>query len=88
MCDCGPGISEDHLERIFQPFFTTKPGGKGTGLGLPIVKTILDRHGATLTVDSSAEAGTTFLMTFPACPTTHSSDDRPVAEAASAAANR
>lgn len=63
--DTGCGISPENLERMFQPFFTTKPEGKGTGLGLPIVKTILDRHGATLQVDSAVGEGTTFRIAFP-----------------------
>ncbi len=62
--DTGCGITEENLERMFQPFFTTKPEGKGTGLGLPIVKTILDRHGASVQVDSTVDVGTTFTITF------------------------
>jgi len=66
--DTGCGISPENLQRMFQPFFTTKPEGKGTGLGLPIVKTILDRHGATLQVDSAVGEGTTLRIAFPSHP--------------------
>ncbi len=64
--DAGPGIPEENLERVFQPFFTTKPEGKGTGLGLPIVKTILDRHRASIEVESEIGKGTRFIVSLPA----------------------
>jgi two-component system NtrC family sensor kinase len=66
--DSGPGIEEEHLERIFQPFFTTKTDGKGTGLGLPIVKTILERHRASIIVNSEIGRGTVFTLKFPCAP--------------------
>lgn len=66
VADTGTGIEPETLERIFEPFFTTKPSGQGTGLGLPIVKTILDRHGAHLNVKSELDVGTTFEIRFPA----------------------
>jgi signal transduction histidine kinase len=50
--DNGPGISPDVMPRIFEPFFTTKPKGEGTGLGLGIVKQIVDKHGGTIDVTS------------------------------------
>lgn len=64
--DTGPGIPAEHIERIFQPFFTTKPESKGTGLGLSIVKTIVDRHGGTIRVESAEGEGTRFFVSFPA----------------------
>ncbi len=64
--DSGCGIAPELKDKVFQPFFTTKPDGKGTGLGLPIVKTILDRHGVSLRVDSEVGEGTCFTLTFPA----------------------
>lgn len=63
--DTGSGIKSDDLTHIFSPFFTTKPNGKGTGLGLPIVKTIVERHGGTVAVESERGIGTRFRMTFP-----------------------
>lgn len=48
--DTGPGIPESNLPKIFDPFFTTKPAGVGTGLGLSVVKKILDLHGAAIEV--------------------------------------
>jgi signal transduction histidine kinase len=50
--DDGPGIPDDVMPRMFEPFFTTKPRGEGSGLGLSIVKRILDRHGGAIRVDS------------------------------------
>jgi signal transduction histidine kinase len=50
--DNGPGIPPDVMPRIFEPFFTTKPKGEGTGLGLGIVKQIVDKHGGKIDVTS------------------------------------
>jgi len=50
--DSGPGIPDDVREKIFEPFFTTKPAGEGTGLGLDIVKKIVDKHDGRIEVDS------------------------------------
>ena len=52
--DNGPGIPPDVMPRIFEPFFTTKPKGEGTGLGLGIVKQIVDKHGGRIDVDVEA----------------------------------
>lgn len=62
--DTGPGISKDVLDRLFEPFLTTKP--QGTGLGLAIIKRIAVEHGAEITVDSRPGCGTTFRLLFPA----------------------
>jgi len=60
--DDGTGIKPDALERIFEPFFTTKK--EGTGLGLPICRKIMEDHGGTMEVLSTAGAGTTFFLIF------------------------
>ena len=63
--DTGPGIPADIVGRLFDPFFTTKEPGKGTGLGLHTVHTILTRAGGKISVASDGP-GTTFTITLPA----------------------
>jgi PAS domain S-box-containing protein len=63
--DTGVGISPDNLTKIFQPFFTTKPEDKGTGLGLPVARGIVESYGGTLVAASSVDAGTTFTFDLP-----------------------
>ncbi len=63
--DTGCGIPPEDLERIFQPFFTTKERGKGTGLGLSVSYGIVQRHGGTITVASQVGKGTTFEIQLP-----------------------
>lgn len=63
--DNGPGIPEDIKEKIFQPFFTTKPTGQGTGLGLSLSYDIVKAHGGELNVESAAGKGTHFVITLP-----------------------
>ncbi|MCF2950430.1 ATP-binding protein [Paraglaciecola aquimarina] len=63
--DCGSGMDQDTVNKLFTPFFTTKPVGVGTGLGLSISYAILEAHSATIEVDSILGKGTTFNITFP-----------------------
>jgi PAS domain S-box-containing protein len=60
--DDGSGISAADLEKIFTPFFSTKPKGKGVGLGLPAVQGIIERHRGKIAVDSKLGEGTTFTI--------------------------
>jgi two-component system NtrC family sensor kinase len=62
--DDGKGIAPQDLEHIFQPFFTTKEIGRGTGLGLTITQDIARAHGGTIRVDSSLGGGTTVDITI------------------------
>jgi signal transduction histidine kinase len=62
--DTGSGIAQDKIPEIFEPFFTTKAPGKGTGLGLYNVKTIVDKMHGTISVDSRIDRGTTFTLSF------------------------
>lgn len=62
--DNGSGISKEGLEKIFEPFYTTKIKGEGTGLGLSICKKIVEKHGGLMEV-SSKPGETTFCVTFP-----------------------
>jgi CheY-like chemotaxis protein len=64
--DTGPGVPDHVIGRIFEPFFTTKPVGVGTGLGLPICRSILAAHGGTIEVESSPNEGATFRIALPA----------------------
>ncbi|TKB92574.1 MAG: GHKL domain-containing protein [Nitrospira sp.] len=63
--DTGCGIALDKLDEIFEPFFTTKAPGKGTGLGLYNVKTIVNKMHGAIAIDSHIDRGTTFTLTFP-----------------------
>ncbi|MBW7903242.1 MAG: HAMP domain-containing protein [Rhodocyclaceae bacterium] len=63
--DDGPGIAPENLPRIFDPFFSTKPVGKGTGLGLFIVHEIVGQHGGTVSVDSEPGRGCRFDVRIP-----------------------
>ena len=62
--DNGHGIPQNILDKIFQPFFTTKPSGQGTGLGLSLSYDIIKAHGGNITVDTS-DNGTVFLIELP-----------------------
>ncbi len=64
--DNGPGMSEEVLSRIFEPFFTTKPPGAGTGLGLPVVKQIVESWQGRLQVESRPGSGTRVVLDLPA----------------------
>jgi signal transduction histidine kinase len=64
--DNGSGIPDHIREKIFQPFFTTKPTGQGTGLGLSLSYDIVSAHGGELKVETSEAAGTTFTILLPA----------------------
>lgn len=65
LSDNGSGISAENLNKIFTPFFTTKPVGKGTGLGLSVCYGIIQKMGGTLSVASQVGVGTTFSIRLP-----------------------
>jgi len=63
--DTGSGIEKEHLDRIFDPYFTTKEFGRGSGMGLSIVHGIVQRHGGMITAESLPGQGTTFKVYLP-----------------------
>jgi len=65
VADNGNGIPQNVIDKIFQPFFTTKPTGQGTGLGLSLAYDIVKAHGGELKVESKEREGTTFTMQIP-----------------------
>ncbi len=65
IADNGSGIPQDKINQIFNPFYTTKAPGKGTGLGLFIVKQVVERNKGTILVESEEGVGTTFTLRFP-----------------------
>ena len=62
--DTGPGIDRDTQARLFEPFFTTRASDGGTGLGLAVVRAIVQEHGATIDVHSAPGAGAEFIVSF------------------------
>ncbi|MGB8341405.1 MAG: hybrid sensor histidine kinase/response regulator [Chthoniobacterales bacterium] len=65
IADTGHGIGPDQITKIFDPYFTTKQGKSGTGLGLYITKKVVEDHGGSIKVDSASGAGTTITMRLP-----------------------
>jgi PAS domain S-box-containing protein len=66
VADTGHGMPADVVKKIFDPFFTTKEFGKGTGLGLTVVKGIIEEHHGSIVVESGVNRGTIFTIHFPA----------------------
>lgn len=63
--DTGTGIEEENFKHIFDPFFTTKSLGNGTGLGLPIIQTIIERYGGYIDLRNNKETGVTAMVCIP-----------------------
>ena len=63
--DAGSGIAPESLDRIFEPFYTTKPVGKGAGLGLSLAQGILQAHGGRIDVEATSTSGTTLSLVLP-----------------------
>lgn len=67
VADSGHGIAPEHLERVFEPFFTTRAVGSGRGLGLSVAYHVVKRHGGNIVVDSPAGDGSRFTVVLPTC---------------------
>lgn len=65
VADSGPGITQEVMQHLFKPFFTTKRRGLGTGLGLSVSRSIIEAHKGTLTVESAPGQGATFIVRLP-----------------------
>ena len=65
--DTGCGMDDETAHRIFEPFYTTKPVGEDTGLGLSVVHGIVTGHGGTIDVRSKPGAGSEFIVCLPSC---------------------
>jgi len=63
--DTGPGIPPEKRDKIFEPFYTTKPPGQGTGLGLHSVRALVQEYGGKILIQSTVGQGTTFHLEFP-----------------------
>ncbi len=71
VADDGCGIPEEHLPHIFEPFYTTKSSGVGSGLGLAVTKRIIEAHQGSIEVDTKAGRGTTFRLKLPSANAVH-----------------
>ena len=80
--DTGCGIKADNRKDIFEPFYTTKGSRQGTGLGLSVVRSMVENAGGTIEVDSEEGKGTTFIMRFPAAETSKEQSGRLIREKA------
>jgi two-component system, NtrC family, sensor kinase len=82
IADTGPGIEPDQVDRIFNPFYTTKTVGKGTGLGLSISDGIVREHGGRIRVESQPRMGANFIVELPHAPPSGTPAAEPRAEPA------
>ena len=73
--DHGPGLPEDVLRHLFEPFYTTKPAGEGLGLGLAISLTIAESYGGTLSAHNAPDGGAVFVLGLPAAGENHAPPD-------------
>jgi len=63
--DTGSGMNKEQLKKVFEPFYTTKAVGEGTGMGMSISYKVIQNHQGTITIDSELNKGTTFKIRLP-----------------------
>jgi signal transduction histidine kinase len=63
--DTGPGIEENNINNIFEPFYTTKNRGQGTGLGLAICRDIVSKYNGTIDAENREQGGSRFVISLP-----------------------
>jgi PAS domain S-box-containing protein len=78
--DNGPGIAEQHRDRVFEPFYTTKTIGQGTGMGLSMVHGIMHEHGGHIILETDSRHGSAFHLLFPITDQTIPTESRPTAQ--------
>ncbi len=83
--DTGAGIAAEHLEKVLEPFYSTKEVGKGTGLGLPMVYGFIKQSGGTMRMQSDVGTGTIVDLWLPACEASPAMSDEALADASSVA---
>jgi two-component system, NtrC family, sensor kinase len=75
VADNGNGIPQKVLDKVFQPFFTTKPTGQGTGLGLSLSYDIVKAHGGEIKVETKEGEGSKFIIQLPTTSLSHKSNN-------------
>ncbi|TFG45817.1 MAG: response regulator, partial [Dehalococcoidia bacterium] len=86
--DDGPGMTEEVKAKLFQPFFTTKDPGEGTGLGLSVSHSIILEHNGTIEVESKLGIGTSFVIELPIASTSESETETPTVVPVTQSLNR
>ena len=66
VADNGRGIPAENHQRVYDPFFTTKPAGEGTGMGLAVTHRLVKEHGGEITLENRVDGGAMFTVAFPA----------------------
>jgi signal transduction histidine kinase len=75
IADSGSGIPPERINRIFEPFYTTKAPGRGTGLGLSVCHRVVRQHGGSILVNSQEGVGTEFIVELPIHPVDLAADE-------------